>query len=607
MSLPQKSEIAFATELDAKIGTLKRLIDSAPAWDESPALVEISQRLLERLEAVQSRVDCPLVVATFGGTGTGKSSLVNALVGRDIVQGGRSRPTTAVPAVVHGPDVSLEMLGIDPSEVEEVVCDAPALFELVLIDFPDPDTTEVGDDPAVEYGNEGSSGRQSEPSEGETPPPRYSNLDRVRRLLPHCDALLVTSTQQKYRSARVVRELADQATGAARFYVQTHADRDTDIRSDWRELLGEDVSEEDMFLVDCRPAADKGAPSPERTDLDQLLDRLVSRSDRKATERVRRFNVERLLAETSRAIQIRTDRAAQPLNALQDSLDAQRVKLHKGQIDRLRETLPQGTSHWEQTLLVKIASNWGFGPFSVVLRIYQSLGAILTAALLTRMRSTAQLAVWGVWEGARTLHSVGKKRKASHVLQTASDESWDERSVREAAFLLRGYASDAGLDRSLCEASATLDEAERAGRLMVDRMRTSVDRALTDLARRCSGFVTRWTYDIILLGVAGYIFYLPARNFFYDSRYEGAELLGPGHYGVSIFWLLAVASLMLWWYLKRTRKRLKREILQLAIVRHDESTPDDEIMFGSLQRRIDDIRAFVGKITSLGATAESDS
>ena len=117
MSLPQKSEIAFAAELDAKIGSMRRLIDSAPEWDESPALIEISRRLLQRLEAVQNRVDCPLVVATFGGTGAGKSSLINALVGRDVVQGGRIRPTTAIPTVVHGPDVSLEMLGIDPSEV----------------------------------------------------------------------------------------------------------------------------------------------------------------------------------------------------------------------------------------------------------------------------------------------------------------------------------------------------------------------------------------------------------------------------------------------------------------------------------------------------------
>ena len=55
--------------------------------------------------------------------------------------------------------------------------DAPILRDIVILDCPDPDTTE-----------------------SETP---GSNLALLHKLLPHCDVLIYTSTQQKYRSARV--------------------------------------------------------------------------------------------------------------------------------------------------------------------------------------------------------------------------------------------------------------------------------------------------------------------------------------------------------------------------------------------------------------------
>ena len=86
--------------------------------------------------------NAPLVVATLGGTGTGKSALVNALLGAEVVQTGRSRPTTTRPTLVCRPGLTPEMLGIDPASVEWIERDLPALRDLVLVDCPDPDTTE---------------------------------------------------------------------------------------------------------------------------------------------------------------------------------------------------------------------------------------------------------------------------------------------------------------------------------------------------------------------------------------------------------------------------------------------------------------------------------
>ena len=69
-------------------------------------------------------------------------------------------------------------------------------------------------------------------------------MARLRAILPKCDVLLVTATQQKYRSARVADELAAAARGAHVVFVQTHADLDDDIRDDWRQVLEADKSSE---------------------------------------------------------------------------------------------------------------------------------------------------------------------------------------------------------------------------------------------------------------------------------------------------------------------------------------------------------------------------
>src|SRR6185503_19943961 len=109
-------------------------------------------------------------------------------------------------------------------EFEIVTRDAPLLRDVVLVDCPDPDTTEVETD--------------------------GSNLARLHHLLPHCDVLLNTATQQKYRSARVGDELAQAATGCRLVCVQTCADIDEDVRDDWRQQLDGRYQVPDIFFVD---------------------------------------------------------------------------------------------------------------------------------------------------------------------------------------------------------------------------------------------------------------------------------------------------------------------------------------------------------------------
>ena len=169
-------QLGLLAEIDSLVAELAAWGDRAPAWPAARQCQALVRRLLARVDTMRVRLDAPLVVATLGGTGTGKSALVNALVGADVTPSGRERPTTRQPALVCRPGLEPSMLGIDPAAVQVVHRDASVLRDLVLLGLSDPDTTE-----------------------GEAS--HSTNLGKLRELLPHCDVLLVTTTQQKYRSA----------------------------------------------------------------------------------------------------------------------------------------------------------------------------------------------------------------------------------------------------------------------------------------------------------------------------------------------------------------------------------------------------------------------
>lgn len=103
----------------------------------------------ERAEAIASRVALVrnrlqpggLVVAFLGSSGAGKSSLLNAIAGRDLAPVGATRPTTRRATVYCGQDALpsqalLEALGHPPVQT------ATGALGLVLLDLPDVDSVE---------------------------------------------------------------------------------------------------------------------------------------------------------------------------------------------------------------------------------------------------------------------------------------------------------------------------------------------------------------------------------------------------------------------------------------------------------------------------------
>lgn len=116
-----------------------------------PAAVQQARTVLQRTDQRLALGLDSTVVALAGATGSGKSSLFNALAGIEVAQVGARRPTTAKPsAVVWGDDgdALLDWLDVPrrhrtSRESELDGRDESDLHGLVLLDLPDHDSTQV--------------------------------------------------------------------------------------------------------------------------------------------------------------------------------------------------------------------------------------------------------------------------------------------------------------------------------------------------------------------------------------------------------------------------------------------------------------------------------
>jgi len=576
--------LELLAEVDALVARLRRWAEGAPDWGPAESCRAMVGRLAERAEKLAVRVEAPLVVATLGGTGTGKSALVNAILGDEVVSTGRQRPTTTRPTLLCRPDLTPEMLGIDPASVEVVHRELPVLDDLVLVDCPDPDTTEAeaadgGPQPSgggpqpfgipqLPFGTAQSHGGGPQPGFGKAQSrAAATNLAKLRRILPHCDVLLVTTTQQKYRSARVAEELAAAAPGARLVFVQTHADVNDDVREDWAGVLGQGYATGHLFLVDSLAALrDAQAGIAPRGEFGRLVDLLTRELSGTAGARIRRAGFLDLVDATLARWRASLDEAAPPVEKLLAAIEEQRTKLAAGLAAETRGELLASRRAWEGRLLAQSASRWGFSPFALVLRAYQGLGGLLAGSFLYRMRTPAQLALWGAAQGARQWRKARQSRRADRATARAVAGCWDETALRKAAVVLEGYALDAGLPRSAASPGTVAAEAEAAGERFVARAATGLESVVSRLARRHTGWFTRLRYEVLFLAMLGFLLYRLGRNFFYDSflAAEPAELYGLDFYLAAAFWLLVWCLLLIWLFTGRLRRGLRREIDQLA-------------------------------------------
>lgn len=208
--------------------------------------------LRESVRNLRTRLGFPegtIVVVLAGGTGSGKSSLFNVLVGSEVADVGGVRPTTTEPMASVPADSAeavtglIERLGIEPTNVHP--------GEFCVIDLPDYDSVEE------------------------------SHRRHVDDLLPLVDVVVWVVDPEKYRDARLHNEyLQPSAPYSDQFVVAlnqvdrlggSHVDS---VLADLRVALEEDgLNSVPIVKVSARPPA--GPP----TGIDQLVSVLSEMGD----------------------------------------------------------------------------------------------------------------------------------------------------------------------------------------------------------------------------------------------------------------------------------------------------------------------------------------
>ena len=541
------------SRFDERVLRLSRWSGALPDWPPARRTSAEWEQNAPRLERARRELSRVLVVGVIGGTGTGKSTLVNALAGRDVSPAGDvARPTTTTPVVVVARDVDCAWLPLEATGARVVRSDSPAVANIVLVDCPDPDTQ--SGQPAAEQGASGS------PS-GSRASDTNRNRDLLEAVLPACDVLLLLATAQKYRSWSVAQEVAAFAPGRPLLFVQSHASRDPDIRDDWRrELEAQGFLVPRIYRVDGLEAARRAQaglePEPGFAELVRAIDEeLVGR----AARRVRRTGALDLAEWFVGQSRQQLAGLREPVEALAAGLRQERLRLEGLLAKAVEERLRASRPAWQRMITDELVDRWHGGPFAMFLHTLAAIGAFWPRLRAGRGGVISQVLAGGAAAPVTSAHA---------AWQSVEEIGLGEADVEQSRSILVGLAARARLGEPLV-GRARLNESqvqttvgtllERTGSWLV----AGIDRLVVDRRSRVDTPVVRMVCEGLFSGLLVAVLVRAGWNFFHGHLWLGKPVEGLGFLEEALVWLILWGLLLRWLVFARLRRGIDRDIQSL--------------------------------------------
>ncbi len=533
---------------DELIASMDVWSDSLLQWPPAAAVRAAWSEVHDRLASASREQSRMLVVGIVGGTGTGKSTLVNALACRNVsTAGDQMRPTTVHPVVIAPERADLSWLPLQEINARVVNSDAESISQIILIDCPDPDTQ-----PTI----------TSSPTHVVRPSDSNQNRQLLEKVLPLCDVLFLVSTAQKYRSWVVAKELAAFAPGRPMLFVQTHASRDPDIREDWkRELVSQGFSVPIIFRLDAVEANRRHAVGEQPDQgFQEILDAISFELNQRGARRVRRTGSLDLAGWFLRSVRSSLEDVREPVAALASGIRLQRQSLESQMARAIGTELVSCRSAWQQVLVTDVLQQWQGGPFSMFLHAIVAIGSLwprlasLPGGMVSRMLTNSR--------GVRMVTTVPQWHSIAEI-------GISQAAVERSRSILSGMAARAAIHEPLVGRVKFENSRESdtiAGLLgRTDAwLSTGVQRLLSTRRAEVAGQGFRLIFELLFSGMVACVLGRAAWGFFYGQLWLGQSSEGTGFLQESLVWMILWGLVLRWLVLMRLRIGLNRDIDQLV-------------------------------------------
>ncbi len=483
------------------------------AWIESARdagwLTESSLSAFDRLERAtpadlfRSEAVRPLVVAFFGGTGVGKSSLLNRLAGSALARTGVERPTSREVTLYCHEETPLGEL--PPGLIERVRIarhTAAARRDIVWIDAPDIDSVET------------------------------SNRELVFAWLPHVDLVLYVVSPERYRDDAGWRALLARGRMHGWMFIMNRCDEgEPGQLDDFAAILGEaGFADPLVFATSCAPAAAGGQLLLGGGDQFERIEHTVRDALRRhGVREIERIGLAGRLAELD-------DQLAALLGRIGDEAVWRGLqKSFADHCDRFATALESGVQ-------------W---PIRAAAARFSTRNEGAAAWLLARVRGERRGATGDATARRETEGDPAPAHADSGDISALAESLWDEWAASRLGELIDELEVDAHRAGLAAEPirSALAPVVERAGKSVVGQAETSLraavarpGSAIQRAARRVTGFLTVAGPGSAVLWIWWQVFQGYYRASSGATAYLGSEFLI--HSGMLVFfsWVIPFAA-----------------------------------------------------------------